>query len=49
LEVPYSDDRELVRDILRQGSEVEVRAPPSLRTKVADEIKAMAEIYVPLV
>ncbi len=47
LEVPYADDRELVRDILRQGAEVEVIAPPSLRTKVADEIKAMAEIYVP--
>ena len=49
LEVPYSDDRELVRDILRQGAEVEVIAPPSLRTKVADEIKTMAEIYFPLV
>lgn len=47
LEVPYADDRELVRDILRQGAEVEVIAPPSLRTKVADEIKAMAEIYLP--
>jgi predicted DNA-binding transcriptional regulator YafY len=49
LEVPYSDDRELVRDILRQGAEVEVIASPSLRKKVADEIQAMAEIYVPLV
>lgn len=47
LEVPYADDRELVRDILRQGAEVEVIAPPSLRTKVADEIKAMVEIYLP--
>jgi predicted DNA-binding transcriptional regulator YafY len=49
LEVPYCDDRELVRDILRQGSEVEVIAPSSLRTKVADEIMVMAEIYLPLV
>jgi len=34
LEVPYSDDRELLRDILKHGSEVEVIEPESLRVKV---------------
>jgi len=34
LELPYRDDRELVLDILRHGSEVEVLEPASLRAKV---------------
>jgi predicted DNA-binding transcriptional regulator YafY len=38
LELPYSDSRELVMDILRQGAEVEVLAPASLR----DEVKRTA-------
>jgi predicted DNA-binding transcriptional regulator YafY len=37
LDRPYSDDRELVLDILRHGAEVEVLAPSSLRRKVRDE------------
>lgn len=45
LEVPYSDDRELLTDILRQGSEVEVLAPASLREKTAQEARAIAAIY----
>jgi predicted DNA-binding transcriptional regulator YafY len=34
LEVPYSDDRELVMDILKHGPEVEVLNPPELRERV---------------
>ena len=34
LEIPYSDDRELLRDILRHGADVEVLAPDTLRGKV---------------
>lgn len=34
LEVPYSDDRELVMDILKHGPEVEVLDPPELRERV---------------
>ena len=35
LEIPYSDDRELLRDVLRHGPDVEVLAPESLRKKVS--------------
>lgn len=34
LEVPYSDDRELIMDILRHGPEVEVLEPAKLRESV---------------
>lgn len=34
LEVPYSDDRELLMDILKYGADVEVIAPKSLRDNV---------------
>jgi predicted DNA-binding transcriptional regulator YafY len=34
LEFPYSDDRELLLDILRHGDQVEVLAPMALRAKV---------------
>src|SRR5215210_2215062 len=34
LELPYSDDRELLRDILKYGPDVEVLEPPALRAKV---------------
>ena len=34
LEVPYSDHRELLMDILRYGPDVEVLSPPSLREQV---------------
>jgi predicted DNA-binding transcriptional regulator YafY len=47
LEIPYSDERELLHDILRQGREVEVMAPESLRVQVTDEIKAMSNLYLP--
>jgi predicted DNA-binding transcriptional regulator YafY len=34
LEIPFSDDRELLRDVLRHGADVEVLMPRSLRDKV---------------
>jgi len=34
LEVPYSDDRELVMDILKYGQDVEVEGPEELRERV---------------
>lgn len=46
LKVPYSDDRELLHDILRQGKEVEVLGPPELRAKVSAEIDAMKSAYL---
>jgi len=45
LEIPYSDDRELMLDILRQGSEVEVLAPKILRGKVLSEYIKAVELY----
>jgi predicted DNA-binding transcriptional regulator YafY len=35
LEIPYSDSRELVGDILRHGPEVVVISPPALREEVS--------------
>lgn len=45
LEVPYSDTRELVMDILRHGENVEVLAPAELRRDVAGRIAAAARNY----
>jgi predicted DNA-binding transcriptional regulator YafY len=45
LEFPYSDDRELIGDILRHGSNVEVLEPASLRARVSEEIRKSSEIY----
>jgi predicted DNA-binding transcriptional regulator YafY len=45
LELPYSDPRELVMDILRHGAEVEVLAPAALRAEVLRAIEAMRGIY----
>jgi predicted DNA-binding transcriptional regulator YafY len=45
LEFPYSDDRELIGDILRHGAEVEVLAPAALRKKVATVHAAAARRY----
>lgn len=43
LEVPYSNDQELVMDLLRHSPEVEVVAPPDLRTKLHSMLCAAAE------
>ena len=45
LEFPYSDDRELIGDILRHGAEVEVLAPAQLRKKIAAAHAAAAHRY----
>jgi predicted DNA-binding transcriptional regulator YafY len=45
LEVPYSNDQELVMDLLRFGSDVEVLESPELRTRVYDELCAAAKLY----
>lgn len=45
LEFPYSDDRELLLDILRHGGAVEVLAPAALRAKVRREHEAAAAMY----
>jgi predicted DNA-binding transcriptional regulator YafY len=45
LEVPYSDDRELVMDILRHGPEVEVLGPAPLRRAVRERLAATLARY----
>ncbi len=45
LEVPYSQEPELVMDVLRYGSDVEVLAPPSLRQRVARDLAEAASRY----
>jgi predicted DNA-binding transcriptional regulator YafY len=39
LEVPYSDDRELLMDILKHGHHVKVLEPPALRERVKAELR----------
>ncbi len=41
LEIPYSDERELVGDILRHGADVQVLGPKALCKQVAQVIAAM--------
>lgn len=45
LEVPYSDDRELLQDILKYGADVEVLEPASLRQRVQEAIFAAMRVY----
>jgi predicted DNA-binding transcriptional regulator YafY len=45
LEFEYNQDPELIMDILKYGSSVEVMSPTSLRTKVAKELKKAIEKY----
>lgn len=46
LEIPYSDDRELLMDILKYGGDVEVVSPKTLRKRVADELSRTHEQYL---
>lgn len=46
LEVPYSNDQELLMDVLRFGIDVEVLAPSQLRAKMHAILCAAAEKYV---
>ena len=45
LEVPYGEDWELIQDILKQGSDVQVIAPEQLRVKVKETLKKMTALY----
>ncbi len=45
LRIPYSDDRELIMDILKYGADVEVLAPQSLRGRVQEALSAAMEKY----
>jgi predicted DNA-binding transcriptional regulator YafY len=45
LKVPYSDDAELVMDVLRQGAQVEVLSPQSLRKLVHVRLEEAASTY----
>jgi predicted DNA-binding transcriptional regulator YafY len=38
LTLPYSDDTELVMDLLRHGPDVQVLGPPELRRRVAERL-----------
>ena len=45
LEFPYSDERELLGDILRFGANVEVLAPKSLRTSLLNAASETLKLY----
>ena len=45
LEIPYAHERELVMEILKFGADVEVLAPESLRSRVAEDLKRAARRY----
>ncbi|MFV2058203.1 MAG: helix-turn-helix transcriptional regulator [Thiohalomonadales bacterium] len=47
LEVPFNDPRELIRDILKYGPDVEVIGPRSLREEVRDRLQAALDRYAP--
>ncbi len=44
--VPYSDEREQLRDLLRFGADVEVLAPPDLRSQINRALHEAAGRYV---
>lgn len=46
LKVPYSDDRELLGDILRYGADVQVLEPPELRAKVQTTLLDAVKRYI---
>jgi len=46
LSVPYSDNRELIRDIMRFGSDIEVLAPETLRGAIKAELEKTLKKYV---
>lgn len=45
LDIPFSDPRELVMDILRHGPHVEVLEPPSLRQAVVEHLRSALSQY----
>jgi proteasome accessory factor C len=45
LKLPYSQQPELVMDVLKYGADVEVLSPHSLRDAVAGQLQAAARRY----
>ncbi|HKZ72953.1 MAG TPA: WYL domain-containing protein [Steroidobacteraceae bacterium] len=45
LELPYSDERELVMEILKYGADVRVLAPDTLRQRVAESLRLGSRQY----
>ena len=45
LQLPYSDTRELLMEILKYGPEVEVLAPAELRAEVGERLRVASEKY----
>ncbi len=45
LSVPYSDERELLMDIMRHGAHVLIEKPLALRRRLKEELDAMAQKY----
>lgn len=45
LELPYGDDRELIRDILHYGANVQILGPPELKQKLIATIDKMRSQY----
>jgi predicted DNA-binding transcriptional regulator YafY len=45
LEVPYSEDRELIMEILKYGGDVEVLSPEALRTRISETLREAATKY----
>lgn len=46
LEIPYSDERELMGDLLRFGADVEVMSPPDLRSRIKRALHEALGRYV---
>ena len=44
LELPYTDDRELLMDILKYGADVTVLAPEAVRERVVAELARMNDL-----
>jgi predicted DNA-binding transcriptional regulator YafY len=47
LEVPYSDDRELLMDILKHGTEVKVLSPEALKSRIRNALEITLAQYQP--
>jgi predicted DNA-binding transcriptional regulator YafY len=45
LSVPYSQDTELIMEILKYADDVEVLEPPALRARVRQRIMATQRLY----
>ncbi|HEB62973.1 MAG TPA: WYL domain-containing protein, partial [Gammaproteobacteria bacterium] len=45
LQIPYSDERELLMEILKYGPDVEVIAPEELRNKVSQYLQQAIQHY----